>query len=380
MSNKEKKFRVLTTGGGTAGHIHPIVAVVAELQALAAQKGVPLEVRYMGAYGPFKNLLRENAIRTQRIASSKLRRYFSLMNIVDAFKLGWGLLQALWKVYWYMPDVVFSKGGPGVVPVVLIARFYQIPVVVHDSDALPGLSSTITAKFASLVATSFDSAAEYFQGKEIINTGNPVRSYLLAEPLTQTKAKGFFGFKTNEPLVLFLGGSQGATRMNDFVLDALPELVKETQVFHVTGRQSYDSVVAEYNVVSRDLPPGSRDKYKAIDFMEKDIRIALQAADVVVSRSGAGGIFEIAAFGKPSILVPIPQAYTPSQEANAAEYAESGAALVMEQDNLLPNLFLTNLKGLLGSKVKLEKMSRAASAFYKPDAASNLAQIILRYR
>ena len=373
-----KRFRVLTTAGGTAGHIYPIVAVVSELQTMAAEQQVNLEVRYLGAYGPFKGFLQENNIKVQRVANSKLRRYFAWQNFVDGPKFVWSVLQSLWKIYWFMPDVLFSKGGPGSLAVVLVARFYRVPVIVHESDAISSITTQITSKLADVVAVSFASLTGEFPNKEVIYTGNPVRKYLLTDPISEEKGRGYFGFDPNAPLLLVLGGSQGSTSINDFILDVLPDLVQSVQVLHQTGKEDYSRVVREAGVVLKKLPEDAQRRYKAVDYFEKDIRIAYQGADLVVSRSGSG-IFELAAFGKPSILIPLPWAANDHQGANAAQYQKAGAAIVMEQDNLLPHVFLNNVVGLLTNPAKLGAMGEAARAFYKNDAASNLAQVILRY-
>lgn len=373
-----KIFRVLTTAGGTAGHIHPVVAVVSELQTLAAEQQINLEVRYMGSYGPFKGFLEENNIRVQRIAGSKMRRHFNWQNFVDVPKFIWGMLQAMWKVYWYMPNVVFSKGGPGSLPVVLAARFYRIPVIIHESDAIPSVTSKISAKFADVVATSFAGTND-FKGREVIYTGNPIRKYLLTDPISTEKGKGYFGFDPTLPLTLILGGSQGSTSINDFILDILPKLLEHTQILHQTGKEDYERVVKEAGVMLESTPEEVGRRYKAIDYFEKDIRIAYQGADLVISRAGASATSEIAAFGKPSILIPLPWAANDHQRANAAEYQKAGAALVMEQDNLLPHVFLNNVMNLLSDRQKLSDMGESAKNLYKSDAASNLAQVILRY-
>ena len=373
-----KRFRVLTTAGGTAGHIYPIVAVVSELQTMAAEQQVNLEVRYLGAYGPFKGFLQENNIKVQRVANSKLRRYFAWQNFVDGPKFVWSVLQSLWKIYWFMPDVLFSKGGPGSLAVVLVARFYRVPVIVHESDAISSITTQITSKLADVVAVSFASLTGEFPNKEVIYTGNPVRKYLLTDPISEEKGRGYFGFDPNAPLLLILGGSQGSTSINDFILDVLPDLVQSVQVLHQTGKEDYSRVVREAGVVLKKLPEDAQRRYKAVDYFEKDIRIAYQGADLVVSRSGSG-IFELAAFGKPSILIPLPWAANDHQGVNAAQYQKAGAAIVMEQDNLLPHVFLNNVVGLLTNPAKLGAMGEAARAFYKNDAASNLAQVILRY-
>jgi UDP-N-acetylglucosamine--N-acetylmuramyl-(pentapeptide) pyrophosphoryl-undecaprenol N-acetylglucosamine transferase len=380
MVKKQKKFRVLITGGGTGGHIYPLTVVVAELQTLAAQYMINLEIRYLGACGDFKQFLEENNVRVSKIAGSKFRRYFSPLNIIDVPKFVWSLLQALWRTYWYMPNVVFSKGGVGSLPVVVAARFYRIPVVIHESDAIPGVNNRLAARFADIIATSFEGAAKYFETKKVLYTGSPVRQYLISDDTTQERAKGFFGFNIQEPLILVLGGSQGAVQINDLLLDTLKDLLRFSQVLHQTGIKNYEDVLAEFKVVARDIPESLKDRYKAMGYFEKDLRLALRAADLVISRAGAGFVSEIAAFGKPSLIVPLPGSANNHQEANAIEYQNTGAAIIMEPNNLLPHLFVENVQNLLDNPLKLRKMSQAANNFYKPDAASNLAQVILKYR
>jgi len=375
-----KKTKILVTGGGTGGHIYPIVSVAAELQILALEKNIPVRIRYLGsASKKYRNILRDNGIEVRLILGSKLRRYFSLSNFIDAPKFAISLCQAVWKVLWFMPSVVFSKGGPGSIPVVLAARLYRIPIVIHESDSVPSVTGKFTSRFAKVIATSFETAGHYFSGTRgrVILTGNPIRTSLLKEKVPQKKAKIFLEFDDKLPLLLVLGGSQGAEFINDFILDNLPEILKVTQVFHQTGIGNYDRVVGEFSVIEKSLPEEIRGRYKAIDYFENDISIAFGASDIVVSRPGAGGIFEIAAFKKPSILVPITNSANNHQLLNAVEYGKTGAALVFEEENLLPHLFLERISGLLGNPQKLSQMSEATSNFYKPDAALKLAKILL---
>src|SRR3989338_9754748 len=377
---KQKKIRVLLTGGGTGGHIYPLIAVAAELQMTASQSGLDLRLRYLGSAGSYRRVLQDNGIKVGKIWSSKLRRYFSFKNFIDFPKFGLSLIQALFKVLWLMPDVVFSKGGPSALAVVLAARFYRIPVIIHESDARPGLTNLITARYARVVTTAFPEAKVYFRRVrgEIVNVGNPVRRYLLSEEISQTWAKSFLGFDPNLPLILVLGGSQGSERINNFILGILPSLLGLIQVLHQTGRGNYERVVQAFSILSSDISEDLKKRYQAVDYFEKDMRIVLAAADLVVSRAGSGGIFEIAAFRRPSILIPLPEAANGHQSENAAEYSKTGAAMVIEESNLLPHLFLNQVTKLFNEPNQLVQMSQAALAFYKPSAALNLAQILLR--
>ncbi len=371
------KLRLLVTGGGTGGHIYPIVSVVAELQILSQKLGIDTEVKYFGVSGDYRNLLEENGIEVEPIIGGKWRRYFSLTNFIDGPKFILGLLQSIWKIFWFMPKVVFSKGGPGALSVVMAARFYRIPVVIHESDAFPGMTNSISSRFAKVITIAFPAAANYFRG-EVIVTGNPVRRYLFGEKLTMKTGKGVLEFDTELPLLLVLGGSQGSKRINEFVVKNLTKLLEITQVFHQTGKNNYSLVLNEAGKVLQTLPINLQKRYKAVDYLEKDLSLVMQACDLVLSRAGAGSIFEIAAFGKPSILIPLPESANNHQLMNATDYAATGAAIVFEEENLRAELFFEQLINLLNHPDKLEKMSRAATKFSHPEAASNIAKIILK--
>jgi UDP-N-acetylglucosamine--N-acetylmuramyl-(pentapeptide) pyrophosphoryl-undecaprenol N-acetylglucosamine transferase len=379
MGKKNNK-RVLITGGGSGGHIYPLIAVVSEIQQLAAQAGEQAEIEYVGCCGSYKPLLERNAVKVRTILNAKLRRYFSFANFFNVFTLGISFIQSLWHLFWFMPDVVFSKGGPGSIPVVFAAKWYRIPVVIHESDTVPGLANKIAGKVAHTIALSFKSAETHFVGKNIALVGNPVRRRLFKREENDNKEhiKRYWGFDPNTPLILVLGGSQGAVRINSFILDGLRDILPLAQVLHQTGKANYQTVLSEMSFIHDSLSPKLQERYKAVDYFDEDIRLALIAADIVISRAGAGSIFELAAFGKPSILVPLPEAAGGHQVKNAYEYADSGAALVIEEANLLPNLFVGQLKRLLDDPEAITRMQQAAHDFYKPDAALNLAKIILQ--
>ena len=376
-----RKLRVLLTGGRTGGHIYPLVAVGAELQTQCGQRGIALDLRYLGAYGPFKGLLEANNIKVGKVAESKLRRYMSIHNFIDGPKFVYSFMQAMVKIFFFMPDVVFSKGGPGALAVVMAAKFYFIPVIVHESDAVPGLTNLLSSKFAKLVLTSFPGVENYFPGRKVMLIGNPIRRSLLAGISTESKQKnkGAFGFDPQFPLILVIGGSQGATSINDFVLDNLSAILQVTQVLHQTGTKNYEQTLKEVSFIVEKMPEEISKRYKAFDYFGDEINLAYIASDLIVSRSSAGAIFEIAAFGKPSILIPLPPniAANDHQTKNAYDYAAGGAAEVMEQTNLLPNLFINHVKKIVEDQTLSAKMSNAALAFAKPEAASKIAQIIL---
>ncbi|MBI2013708.1 MAG: glycosyltransferase [Candidatus Colwellbacteria bacterium] len=375
-----RKFRVLVTGGGTGGHILPLIAVIEELQILASSSGVPLKLRYLGAYGTYKTTLEANDVKVWKLVPSKLRRYFSLENFIDFFKFFIGLVQALWYVFWFMPDVLFSKGGPGALPVVVAAWFYRVPIVVHESDSVPGLTNTLSAKFAKTITLGFEGANVYFKGRGVY-VGNPVRrGILLGEQRSQSALKELFGFNPAKPLMLVFGGSQGSVRINDFVLDNLPQILEVTQILHQTGIENYKDVKNQSAFVVGSVREDLRGGYAAVDYFDIGIRDAYRASDVIMGRAGASAIAEAAAFGKPMMLVPLPESAGDHQRQNAYEYAKSGGAVVLEEENLLPNLFISALKEILENSEKYTTMSEAAKNYHKQkEAAPAIAKMMLGY-
>ncbi len=374
-----KKLRILLTGGGTGGHIYPIIAVAQKIQEWALRNGFQPDLRYFGEPGEYKEALKSNGIRTVGVAASKMRRYFSLLNIVDFFKFFFGFFQSLWKLYFFMPEVAFSKGGPGALSVLAACRFYFIPIAIHESDTVPGMTNRVSGRWAKVIDLAFARAGERFgKTKARMNiVGNPVRQEVLV-PTPQEQAKESFGFDPNKPVVLVFGGSQGSNRMNEFVLANLEPLLLKFQVLHAVGRDKYASFKNQYDFATKNFSPLITAGYKPVPYLEdSQIAKALDAADLVVARGGAGAIFEIAAKGKPSIIVPFPEAAGDHQKENAYAYAETGAAVVIEQENMLPSIFLGQAEKILGDPELKKRMSGAASDFYQPEAADKISADVL---
>ena len=364
-----KELRILLTGGGTGGHMYPLIAV--------AQRLAGYRLRFFGDPGIYRDILKGAGVEISFIVSSKLRRYFSLANFLDILKFGLGLIQSLWKIYWFMPDVAFSKGGPGSLPVMLACRFYFIPVVIHESDAVPGLTNKISGQFARKVFLAFSAAQTQFTTKaEVITVGQPTRDDILKQK-TADEAKKSFAFNPARPVVLVLGGSQGSSALNEFVLANINALLGRFQVLHQVGYQNYGEYKKEWEFISKDFSPLLKSSYEFVPYFDQNLSDAYDAADIVVSRAGAGAIFECSAKGKPMILIPFPNSANGHQEANSFEAQKAGLAMVMEQQNLLPNLFLSVIDGLLADGQKLSAMSAAARAFYKADAAKQIAEGVI---
>ncbi|MDP3901384.1 MAG: UDP-N-acetylglucosamine--N-acetylmuramyl-(pentapeptide) pyrophosphoryl-undecaprenol N-acetylglucosamine transferase [bacterium] len=365
-------YRILLTGGGTGGHIYPLVAV--------AQK-LPLgsDLRYFGDPEEFREYLQQSGIKIYKIASSKWRRYFSIQNFIDIFKFLWSLTQGLWKIFWFMPDVAFSKGGPGALAISLVCRFYRIPLVIHESDTTPGLTNKLSAGGARKIDLAFAEAHKHFANfkkAEINIVGQPIRAELLSEE-SGSEAKKSFGFEPSTSLVLVMGGSQGAETINDFILNNLANLLNKFQILHIVGPKNHPEYKREFDFVSQKMDKSLLKRYRYEVYLTDNLRSAYDASDIIISRAGSGSIFEIAAKGKPSVIIPLPTSANNHQEKNAYAYVESGAAIMIEEENLLENLFINEVSKILSDNNTYSKMSAAANSFYKTDAAEKIASDIM---
>jgi UDP-N-acetylglucosamine--N-acetylmuramyl-(pentapeptide) pyrophosphoryl-undecaprenol N-acetylglucosamine transferase len=377
-------MKVLFTGGGTGGHIFPIIAIVREIRRLHPKEDI--QFYYFGPKDEFGSIfLSQEGIKTKTIFAGKIRRYLGagsiFQNLIDIFfRLPIGFFQSFFRLFFLFPDLIFSKGGYGSLPVVFAGWLLRAPIFLHESDISPGLANRILSKLALEVFTSFPKT-EYFSPKKMILVGNPVRREIV-EGSAETAEK-LFKLKGGKPKILILGGSQGALRINDMLLNILPELLSDFEVIHQGGTKNFRQLLAEVQVVLGSSPEDNqelRQYYHPYSFLkETELKHAYRAADLIVSRAGSGSIFEIAALGKPSILIPLPESAQNHQIKNAYAYAKTGAAIVIEEENLSPHFFLEKLRYLFSHPEELEKMSQAAREFSRPQASRILAEYIINY-
>lgn len=371
----------LITGGGSGGHVYPLLAVTEKLKSLSASRNWDLDIHYMGVLDAWSAILLEvPGIKFHRIASAKIRRYFSIFNLFALPKFIFSSIQALIKMYWIMPDAIFSKGGTGALPVVLAGWFYRIPIIVHESDSVPGASNLLSGKFAKKVFLSFENAMNFFNPKKTLLVGHPLRQDLVGNSAPQDFAKEEMGFSSDKPLLLVLGGSQGSKRINEFILINLSELLRFTQVLHQTGPDNFLEVekLSKAALSELSLKENIDFRYQCVPFLTGKMKTAYEAADVVVSRSGSGTIFEIAAFGKPSILIPLPESAGDHQRLNAIEFSQNGSAVIIEENNLIPSIFQKTVKEILGNAALKEKMGQASASFFKPGAVNTITEESIR--
>lgn len=362
-------MRIAFTGGGTGGHFYPLIAVAEEVRTQAQEQNIiDLELYYFGPTPYDEGLLYQNDITFYKVPAGKVRRYFSLMNIVDVFKTLWGIVVAIGRVFRIYPDVVFAKGGYASVPVLWACRLLFIPVVIHESDAIPGRANKWAGKFAKRVGVSFPEAIEYFPADKTAHTGQPVRKQI-QEPLSEG-SHSFFGISSDIPTILISGGSQGAEAINNIVIDALPALVSRYNVIHQAGERNAESVRISSDFILQHSE--HKDRYKLYSFLDTEAtRRSAGIADIVISRAGSY-LFEISTWGIPSILVPIAHSGG-HQKQNAFLYSRSGACTVIGENNLTENILIAEINRILSDEQAQETMRTAARAFNKPGAARTIA-------
>ncbi len=367
-------MKILLTGGGTGGHFYPIIAIAEELRDVAKEKKLlSPEIYYMAPTPYNARALFENEIIFRKVTAGKQRRYFSLLNFFDLFKIATGVFQATWQIFFIMPDVIFGKGGYVSFPAMAAARFLGIPVVIHESDSHPGKVNLWAGKFAKRVALSYPEAAKYFKEDKVALTGNPVRKGITIA--VKSGAFEYLNMEESIPVIFILGGSQGSQRINESILDALPELVEKYQIIHQTGSKNYQDMQKMADIALEASPFKSR--YKPFDYLnDLAMKMSAGAASLVVSRSGST-IFEIASWGLPSILIPIPESISHDQTTNAFSYARTGAADVIEENNLTTEILLSEIEKILSNPELQAKMAAAAKSFAKPDAAKKIAEQII---
>ena len=314
--------RIVLTGGGTAGHVTPNLALLPHLE----EKGY--EISYIGSYdGIEKGLIEAAGVTYYGISSGKLRRYFDFKNFSDPFKVLKGFFEAKRLLKNLKPDVVFSKGGFVAVPVVLAAKVRRIPCVIHESDITPGLANKICIPMAKKVCANFPETMKYLPEDKAVLTGTPIREELFKG--NKIAGLDFCGFTANKPVIMIVGGSTGAAALNTAVRDLLPTLLRDYQIIHLCGK---GKAAEEYNNT-----PG----YRQFEYISKEMKDLFAAADLVISRAGANSICELLALRKPHILIPLSAAASRGDQIlNAESFEHQGFSYVLQEENLTNDTLL----------------------------------------
>lgn len=363
------RMRIAFVGGASGGHFYPLIAVGEVLHASSPET----KLYYFGPSPYQRQLLEEYGIEYIYCPAGKLRRYFSIQNLFDIFRSLFGVFIAIWKLYVIYPDVIFSKGSYTAVPILFAARFLRIPVVMHESDSRPGRASKLTKGFAKYIAIAYDDVAPFFPKEKTALIGIPLRKEIL---VTHSDPFGELGIPNDKPFIYVTGGSQGAERINNIILRSLGQLLTRYRIFHQVG----DANVTDLSLAAKALlqeSPYLANYYIVGSVPSHTVAALLDAAAVVITRAGSTTLFEIAAHGKPAIIIPIPEEISHDQRTNAFAYARNGAASVIEEKNLTTNLLIEEIDTIIGDPARFATMSAAAKAAALPGAAEKIANLLL---
>lgn len=358
-----KAKRIMLCGGGTGGHVFPLVEVARGIRKLD-----PEAIVYFVGPEEFSlaSLRKEGVIVKKIIGAGKLRRYFSFAYIWELIKLPFAFLDAFFTVLFINPSAVLGKGSYGSVLPVLCAKLLGKKIVLHESDAIPGLANRFLSKFTKNIALAFEDARKFFPNKNIFVVGNPVRLKYIG--LTKEEAEDILEFPSEGKVLFISGGSQGAQKINSVVLESLDNLLEDYDIIWSAGTSNYESL--------KQATEGKSHLKLSALFSERELAAAYTLCDVAIGRAGAGTIFEISAYGKPSILIPL-ERKGGDQPFNAKAYADTGASIILSEPELSPESLISAINAILGSEAVYEDMAEKAKKFAKIDAGLKLAEILL---
>lgn len=324
--------RIVLTGGGTAGHVTPCIALLPELQ----KEGY--DIHYIGSYqGIERKLIEEYDIPYYGISSGKLRRYFDLKNITDPFKVMKGYFEARKLLRKLKPDIIFSKGGFVSVPVVLAAKKLKMPVIIHESDMTPGLANKLAIPAAKKVCANFPETLKYLPPEKAVLTGTPIRKELFSG--NKIRGLDFCHFTANKPVILIIGGSTGSRAINEVIRGMLPTLLRDFQIIHLCGKGNLDPRLTDTK------------GYVQFEYIKKELSDLFAASSLVISRAGANAICELLALRIPSILIPLPQgASRGDQILNAESFERQGYSYLLREEDLSISSLMTAIRTVMGSR------------------------------
>ncbi len=320
--------KIILTGGGTAGHVTPNLALIPDLR----ERGY--EILYIGSYkGIERELIKDAGVEYRAISSGKLRRYFDLKNFTDPFRVLRGYLQSRRIIRKFKPDIIFSKGGFVAVPVTLAAKHYRVPVISHESDMTPGLANKLSMPSATRICCNFPETMKYLPKDKAVLTGSPIRRELLSG--SREAGLSFAGLSGEKPVLLVIGGSLGSVRVNEAIRSILDELLKDFDIIHICGKGNIDASLT------------GKQGYVQYEYVSKELKDIFAAADIIVSRAGANAICEILALKKPNLLIPLSaKASRGDQILNARSFEKQGFSKVLEEEDISDERLLKDIAEL----------------------------------
>jgi UDP-N-acetylglucosamine--N-acetylmuramyl-(pentapeptide) pyrophosphoryl-undecaprenol N-acetylglucosamine transferase len=359
---KRRKYtlkKIILTGGGSAGHVTPNLALIPKLRDLG------YEIQYIGSEnGIERKIIEDEKIKYHAISSGKLRRYFDIKNFTDPFKVIRGIFQAVLIIRREKPNIVFSKGGFVSVPVVIAAHFNRVPVIIHESDMTPGLANKISLSYCTRICVTFPESLKSMKGHNAVLTGTPIRQELLDG--SRIIGRRICGFTNEKPILLVIGGSLGSRFINNVVRNSLNELLKVFNIVHICGRGNMDKALEV------------RKGYVQFEYLNKELSHVMNAADIVVSRAGANVIFELLALKKPNLLIPLSRASSRGDQIlNAASFEKSGYSMVLQEEKMTQKVFLDKIEELYKSREKYINNMMASPARH---GTTKIVHLIEKYR
>lgn len=329
--------RIILTGGGTAGHVTPNIAMIPALREAG------YKISYIGSYdGIEKKLIEELDIPYYGISSGKLRRYFDVKNFTDPFRVLKGFHEAKKLLKQLKPDIIFSKGGFVTVPVVIAAKKCKIPAIIHESDMTPGLANKLCIPSAVKVCCNFPETVKSLPAEKAVLTGTPIRKELLSGD--KEAGRRFCGFSSDKPVLMVIGGSLGAASVNEHIRSILPELLKEFQVVHLCGKGKTDETLT------------GTEGYVQYEYIKNELADLFALSDIVISRAGANAICEISALHKPNLLIPLSaNASRGDQILNARSFERQGFSMVLEEEEITDKKLLDSIRNLYSNRHSYEK-------------------------
>ncbi|MCR4831021.1 MAG: undecaprenyldiphospho-muramoylpentapeptide beta-N-acetylglucosaminyltransferase [Pseudobutyrivibrio sp.] len=348
--------KIVMTGGGTAGHVTPNLA----LAPLLKEKGY--EIFYIGSYTGIEKRLVENAgITYYGISSGKLRRYHDWKNFTDPFRVIKGFAEANQLLKHIKPDVVFSKGGFVSVPVIMAAARQHIPSIIHESDMTPGLANKLAIPFATKVCCNFPETLNYLPDGKAVHTGSPIREELFSGD--RNRGFEFTGFDSSKPVILIMGGSIGSKFINNAVWESLDTLLESFQIVHLVGKGNINKDLTE--------KPG----YQQYEFVNEQLNDVFAITDLMISRAGANSISEILALKIPNILIPLSAAASRGDQIlNAASYEKQGFSTVLQEETLTSELLINSVKDVYSRRDEIKEKMASSKLL---DANNTILDLIL---
>ncbi len=361
-------MKIIYTGGGTGGHFYPLMAVSEQVRKLVYKNKLVFPTEYyFSSKNIYPEMLSSKNIKHSWVPSGKNRLYFSFLNFTDMFKIGFGVIVAFFKLLIIYPDVIFSKGGYDSIPTCFAAFILRIPIVMHDSDSIPGRASLLVSRFAYRIAVSYEESIKYFKdSSNIAFTGQPI--------LEKYTAPKDFNREYNEnprKNILVIGGSTGSSKINDVVLAILPQILGRYNLIHQVGDDNLQDIRSRTSVILKDYNAEAYAVYGSLDFTK-----IYPSVDIVVTRAGSS-LFEVANWQLPSIVVPISQQVSRDQTSNANVFYRKGMSHVINENNLSPNLLLNIITEVLNNKEEYKKMVNACKSISNINGAEIIANEII---